>query len=313
MADSFKTLSDLVTINDRRNAEREISDILNKAPVLAKMAADTCPETTHYYTKQTTAPTVGFRAAGDGRENSKSVDTQVSVALKILDATFAVDKALADAFKNGPDAYLALEGARHLQQALFIAERQMFYGTVGGDSGGFSGFANEADLNGKSDANVVDAGGTTAATGSSVFLIRTTGDFNGSAIVAGKNGNIDIGDTSIVRVDGATTGTYPAYYTPISGWLGLQRGGTYSVVRIANLTADSGKGLTDTLIAQALSLFPASEGPTIVAMNRRSLEQLRKSRTATNATGAPAPIPADAFGVPIIATDSIISTETLLA
>lgn len=313
MADSFKTLSDLVTINDRRNAERDISDILNKAPVLAKLAADTCPETTHYYTKYTTAPTVGFRAVSDGRDNSKSVDTQVSVALKILDATFTVDTALADGYKDGVDAYLANEGARHLQQALFIAERQVFYGTVGGDAGGFSGFANEADLNGKTDANVIDAGGTTASTGSSVFLIRSTGDFNGSAIISGKKGNIDIGDTSIVRMTGSSTGTYPAYYTPISGWLGLQRGGIYSVVRIANLTADSGKGLTDTLIAAALALFPASEGPTMIAMNRRSLEQLRKSRTATNATGAPAPVPTDSFNVPIIATDSIISTEALLS
>lgn len=312
MADSFKTLSDLVTINDRRNAERDISDILNKAPVLARLAADTCPETTHYYTKYTTAPTVGFRAAGDGRDNSKSTDTQVSVALKIMDATFAVDKALADAYKDGSDAYLAKEGARHLQAALFMAEKQMFYGTAN-DSGGFSGFANETDLDKKDDTNVIDAGGTTANTGSSVWLIRTTGDDNGAAIIAGKKGNIEIGDTSIVRIDGATTGTYPGYYTPITGWMGLQRGGKYSVMRIANLTADSGKGLTDALIAAALALFPASEGPTLIAMNRRSLEQLRKSRTATNATGAPAPTPTDAFGVPIIPTDAISSTEALLA
>lgn len=313
MADSFKSLSDLTTINDRRNAEREISDILNKSPVLAKLAADTCPETTHYYTKYTTAPTVGFRAVGDGRDNSKSADTQVSVALKVLDATFAVDVALANAYKNGSDAYLAMEGARHLQQAYFMAEKQMWYGTGAGDSGGFSGLGDESDLNSAADSNVVNAGGTTAGTGSSVWLIRTTGDNNGVSIIAGKNGNVEVGDTSIVRVSGSSTGTYPAYYTPITGWLGLQRGGKYSVVRIANLTADSGKGLTDLLIAQALALFPSSEGPTLMAMNRRSLEQLRKSRTATNATGAPAPIPTDAFGVPIVSTDSILSTETLLA
>lgn len=312
MADQFKTLADLVTINDRRNAERDISDILNKAPVLARMAADTCPETTHYYTKYTTAPTVGFRSANDGRENSKSGDTQVSVALKILDATFAVDKAIADAYKHGKDAYLAKEGARHLQEAFFVAEKQMFYGTVHGDAAGFSGYGNEADLNGASDTLVVNAGGTTVGTGSSVFLVRTTGDLNAGVIVTGKDGNIEIGETSIARVSGAT-GTYPAYYTPVTGWLGLQRGGTYHVVRIANLTADAGKGLTDALIAKALALFPSGEGPTFMAMNRRSLEQLRLSRTATNATGAPAPIPAEAFNVPIISTDAILSTETLLA
>ena len=47
-------------------------------------------------------------------------------------------------------------------------------------------------------------------------------------------------------------------------------------------------------------------------MNRRSLRQLQNSRTATNPTGAPAPIPDSAFGVPIIVTDAIVSTEALL-
>jgi len=46
-------------------------------------------------------------------------------------------------------------------------------------------------------------------------------------------------------------------------------------------------------------------------MNRRSLKQLQVSRTATNATGAPAPFPQESFGVPIIVTDAILSTEAL--
>lgn len=312
MADSFKTLADLVTINDRRNAERDISDVLNQAPVLAALAADTCPETTHYYTKQTAAPTVGFRAVSDGRENSKSVDTQVSVLLKILDGSFAVDVALADGYKDGADAYIAKEGARHLQAALFAAEQQLWYGQAA-VAGGFVGFGDETDLDKKDDTNVIDAGGTTANTASSVWLIRSTGDNNGASIIAGKSGNIAVGDTSIVRVEGATTGTYPAYYTPVTGWMGLQRGGKWSVVRICNLTNDSGKGLTDTLIAKALELFPATGMPTIIAAGKRSLMQLRNSRTATNATGAPAPIPTESFNIPIIATDSISKTEALLA
>ena len=79
------------------------------------------------------------------------------------------------------------------------------------------------------------------------------------------------------------------------------------------LTADTGKGLTDLLIADLLSRFPASRPPTELVMNRRSLMQLQKSRTATNATGAPAPIPTESFGVPIIVTDQISSTEALVS
>ncbi len=117
----------------------------------------------------------------------------------------------------------------------------------------------------------------------------------------------------MIQKAGATTGTYPALYTPITGWVGLQIGGAYSVGRICNLTAQAGKTLTDALIAQLIATFPAGKGPTHLAMNRRSLFQLQAARTATNATGAPAPIPTDSFGIPIIPTDAILSTETILA
>jgi hypothetical protein len=121
---------------------------------------------------------------------------------------------------------------------------------------------------------------------------------------------IDIGETTIQRVAGST-GFYPAYWTPASVWVGLQMGGKYSIGRIANLTADSGKGLTDDLISDLLGEFPVDSQPTILVMNRRSLKQLQQSRTATNSTGAPAPFPQEAFGVPIIVTDQLLSTEAL--
>ena len=88
-------------------------------------------------------------------------------------------------------------------------------------------------------------------------------------------------------------------------------GGAYSVGRIANLTADAGKGLTDDLISDLLSQFPAGMVPTLLVCSRRSLKQLQQSRTATNQTGAPEPFPSDAFGVPLITTDAIIDTEPL--
>jgi len=93
----------------------------------------------------------------------------------------------------------------------------------------------------------------------------------------------------------------------------VQVGSKYAVVRIANLTADSGKGLTDALLEKAMSLFPSSLQPTMICMSRRSRYQLRVSRTTYSPTGSPAPNPVDFDGVPLIVTDSIIDTETLLA
>lgn len=312
MADTLLTLAQLTTFNDSRNADIMVSDILNRSPVISRLAADTAKETVYYYNKYTTAPVAGFRTINDGTEVTASADTQVTVTLKLLSCNVRVDKALADHYnKGGAEAYLRMETSRALQQAMFIAERQFFYGTVSpGASAGFAGLGNQTDLNSAADAMVIDAGGTTATTGSSVWGIRTAPDAAG--IIAGYNGNIAIGDVFQTYIAGSSTGMLPAYGVPVEAYLGCRRGGTYDVGRIANLTADSGKGLTDDLIASLLSLYPSGQLPTFLAMNRRSLKQLQDSRTATNSTGAPAPFPTEAFGVPIIVTDAIVSTETLL-
>lgn len=312
MADSFLTLNDLALINDANLADLEISDLLDDAPLLRALAADTASNgTSHKYTKETGAPVVGFRAANDGRENSKSEDTLVTVTLKILDGSFAVDKAVASEYKHGSDAYLAREAKRHLKAMFAKAEGQLLYG-VPNDADGFVGLADAAGLNALEDEMVLDAEGTTADTSSSIFLIRTNDDGNDCTLITGREGNIEIGDSVDQKLEGAN-GSYPGLWTAITGWLALQIGGARSVARIVNVTEDAGKGATDDLIYDALSLFPSSRQPNIIATNRRGVKQIRKSRTATNATGAPAPRPTEVDGIPIIPTDSISSTEALIA
>lgn len=310
MADSFLTLADLSKINDANLADRDISDLLDEAPLMKVLAADVVPDTDHKYVKETGAPVVGFRAVGDGRENTKSADTLVTVSLKILDASFAVDKALADAYKSGPEAYIAREAGRHLKSAFFHAEKQYLSGT-NNESDGFTGFPDAADLNAQADEMVIDAGGGSGDSDhSSVWAIRTGGDLNDVVAIAGRDGVIDIGDTVVQRLAGAT-GTYPAYYTPISSWMCLQIGGKYSVGRLANVTA--AVTLSDSKLADIIGQFPAGKGPSYLVMSRRSLKQLQQSRTATNVTGAPAPFPSEAFGVPIIVSDGVGDADSHVA
>ena len=102
------------------------------------------------------------------------------------------------------------------------------------------------------------------------------------------------------------------YYTPASMYIGFQMGGKYSAGRIANINAATdSKPLTDDLISELLSVFPAGMGPNMLVMNRTRLKDLQQSRTATNPTGAPAPFPDSSFGVPIVVTDAIIDTEAV--
>ncbi len=317
MANTYTTLADLVKLNDLNARDLGVSDLLNDAPFMKALYATTASNgTVHNYIKTTTAPTVGFRAVNTGRFVGAAGYTEVSITLKHLDATVYADVAIADAYRGGADSFIAREASEHIKAALFAFETQIFYGTgTGGDSGGFAGLSNNTAFDTTSDALVVDAGGTTSSTGSSVWLVRSTPDETGMSAVIGNEGQIKIGQTVVTAKadDVDATKVFPVYMTPIAAYCGLQIGSAYSAVRIANLTADSGKGLTDALIATAISKFPASKPPTHIAMNRRSLMQLQKSRTATNSTGAPAPFPTESFGIPIVVTDALLSTETLLA
>src|SRR5690606_15613970 len=124
-----------------------ISDLLNLAPMLNVLFADTASNgTTHKYLKETGAPVVGFRSVNAGRATSKSSDTQVSIDLQILAASFWVDKALADANPKGAGAHVAREANRHLRAAFFAAEQQMIYGTVAGAAEGSDGLADALTL-----------------------------------------------------------------------------------------------------------------------------------------------------------------------
>lgn len=310
MADSFLTISDFVA--DKMDvAQTTTSNILNDAPFVSQLLrlSPSGGGTVHKYTVYTTEPTVGFRSENAGRNMSESADTVTTLTLKILDFTWMVDQATAAGWARGKEDLIAREGLRHLNSAMFKWEKQIINGTVGtGDSSGHTGFRNSSYLDATTDGMVTNAGGTTVNTGSSVYLVRL-----GENDVAGvTSDDFTIGDT-ISQMFTVADASYPVYATPACLWTGLQMGGAYSVGRIANLTADSGKGLTDALIATNLMNFPAGRGPNVILMNRRSLKQLQAARTATNSTGAPAPFPTESFGIPIIVTDAISSTEALIS
>ena len=308
MAEAPAPLSELIKINDMNLSDVDgITDLLLEAPVINAMVADFSSNgTQHKYLKETKAPVVGFRVINDGRETDHSQDTMVSIDLQILDCSFHVDQAYADEYKRGRDAWIMREGSRHLRSGFAKAEQQLFYGTsADGDANGFDGIADV--LNALDGPMVIGAGGTTALT--SVYAIRTRD--TDAMIITGNEGTISMGTTYQQMMAGATTGKFNAYVTPIYAYMGMQVGSVHSLARLANIDAGS-NSLEDGDLANLLSLFPAGKGPDFFAMTRRSRYQLQASRTATNATGAPAPFPTEAFGVPIIVTDQISNDETVV-
>jgi len=316
MADTPLPLAELVKINDQNVSDvAGITDLLQDAPFFAAVLADLSSNgTDHKYLKEVTAPVVGFRDPNDGRDHDHGADELVTINLKILDASFHVDSAIADQFDTKPygkgrDAFMADQANRHLRAAFKAAELQMING-LGQDAKGFVGLVDADTINNSDDAMVVNAGGSTTL--SSVYLIRSVTDRTGFLLVTGNEGRINVGDEYQQMMAGAVGGKFNAYVQPIDAWLGAQLGSIHSVGRIANLDAGSNT-LTDDLIADAIALFPEEAPPTHLVMNRRSNAQLQKSRTATNPTGAPAPFPTESFEIPIVRTSSVLNAETAVA
>src|SRR4051812_46290203 len=110
MPNAFIGLTDLIKLNDMNARDLGVTDLLNRAPFLQKLHSTTSSNgTLHHYIKQTSAPTVGFRAVNTGKDNSNSGYTEVDITLKNLDPSFMVDVALAGAYRGGPDAFVARE------------------------------------------------------------------------------------------------------------------------------------------------------------------------------------------------------------
>lgn len=312
MAQAYNTLAGLVQLNDKNLADLQISDITNGAPLVAMMAAQVASNgTLHKYLKETTAPTAAFRDALDGVAHTPSQDTLVTNTLTILDASFDTDVALANAYKGGVDAWLQLEQARKLRKAMASIEKQIFYGT-GSDSKGFTGIIDGTAHDALADTMVVNAGGSNAVTQTSCFLMRTALD--GACLIAGNDGKIQVEDPVIIQKAGSATGYFPAWYVAATGYIGFQEGGAYDIARIANIECNDMTSTTafdDDDIAAALSKFPASNMPNVIVMNRNALRLLRQSRSSYSPTGAPPPFPTEAFGIQIVVSDQIVSTEAV--
>lgn len=310
MSDSFRTAADLIKVNDKNLAEVNMTDLFDRSPLIGALpVVEPSNGTEHKYLVQDAAPVIGFRGINQGTEQTSGTERLVTISLKIVEASFDLDRAYVDKYKDGPEACILMEARKNLRAALFGTETQIINGIAGNNAGGFQGFADVLDH--KDDAMVVDAAGTTAGTGSSVYLIHGSAD-EGVALVMDEQIKIDEAYPS-TAVDGNGK-KYNSYRVPVYGWMGVQVGSSTSFARICNLTADSDKGLTDDLLYDAASLLPAGMTPNLIVMGRRSLRQLQKSRTATNATGAPAPVPTEVPGLGrIVLTDGIGETETLLA
>jgi hypothetical protein len=300
------TLLDIAKLNGTDAVVGLIEEATRAHPELTLGAARTIRGLNYKTKVRTGLPTVAFRAANEGTAVSKSAFENRLVECFMLNPIFEADKAVADSYEDGAAAYMAIEGGGILEAAMHLLAKQMYYGAgTDGDAKGYPGFIQAYDATNM----VVDAGGTTATTGSSVWAVRWGPQH--VQWVWGANGQLALSDVKEAILLDTNQNPYTGYWQDFLARPGVQVGSIYSIGRVKKLTEDASKGLTDALLATLLSKFPVGVVPDVFLMNRRSLFQLRSSRTATNPTGAPAPIPDESFNVPIAVTDAILNTEAL--
>jgi hypothetical protein len=254
-------------------------------------------------------PTVTFVDVNQGASETKIRQEERETRCFSINPRWGVGLVAAKRQKESIDVLMARQAAGHLRSAWARCAKCFYYGrdATFGDAKGFPGVLTGYDATNR----VVDAAGTTDSVNTSVWLVK----FGPEELqwVWGNNVQMELSDIAEREALDAGNKPYTKYHQEMVALPGLQFVSQHHAVRIKKINAtDSGKGMTDDLAYSALEKFPAARQPNLIVMNRRSLEQLRASRTATNVTGAPAPRPTEIEGIPIITTDAIVSTETLL-
>jgi hypothetical protein len=319
------TSLDVLRINNSEAIVGAIDDSIKTVPELHYFEASPVIRNAYKTLVISALPQVKFRLPGTFVTQKAAVLKARDVNCAHLDASWSIDDALATQSDWGKDKAYAIETLTHLRAAFFTLARQIWYGTnaIAGDVNGFPGLY---QLIGGTDPNVsnadlhLDAGGkgaydqaveneeTPVGGLTSVFAV-TTG-LDGIQIAWGSEGKITEGDVQMQQVTNAAGDKAWHACQQIECWAGLQVTSEFAFGRVYGINKEH--PLTDDILYDLLSRFPTGKEPTALFMNRYALEQLRRSRTAVNATGAPAPRPEDVAGVKIFVTDAIMGNEETL-
>lgn len=313
-------LLDIAKLNGNDKLVGLIEENLTAAPEVELFPFRTIKGTSYTTVTRTSYPSVGFRNANAGSTPSKSTFEKKLVEAFIFGGVIQVDKAVAMAYEDGAEAWEMIEASGVARQSLIKLGSQIWYGTSS-DANGFTGIKAALPFTaGVAAGTVINATGSTASTASSVYAVKFgTQDVT---LVGGNNRAVELSEFTDQQISFDSGSTWLAgRVADLTGWVGIQVGNVNCVRRIANLTEDSGKGLTDLLLADLIASFPVGYRPDAIFMSRRSRKQLQKARTVVlqggavgNANGgsmAVAPTPTEYEGIRIVATDSILNTDAI--
>lgn len=315
------TLLDVAKLNGADKEVGLIEEVLTSAPEAQYFPFRTITGVSYPTVTRVSFPSVGFRFANAGVTATKSEFVRKLVEAYIFGGRVEADRAVAMAYDEGMGAWEMVEALGTFRKSLIALGSQIWYG-ISADAKGFPGIkAALPYTTGLVDGSVINAGGSTATTASSVYAVKFGKQ---DVTLVGGNGQIPmLGDFRDETIYDASSNPLPGRVADLIGWIGLQIGNVNCVRRIANLTADSTKGLTGARLSALVNSFPVGYRPDAIFMSRRSRQQYQDSMTVVlngGANGDPtgkqsqqAPMPTHFDDIPIIASDSILNTDAIEA
>lgn len=312
------TMLDLARAAGHDKAVGLIEESIVNVPEIGIFPTRQIVGTTYDTLIRTALPTASFTQVGAGIAASKSTFERRRTECYVLQSRLEVPKVYADGSEEGPEWWQMVEAMGAGLAAMRTLATQLYYGTASGTYG-FTGFKEATPVSG-ANGIVTDAGGSTATTASSAYFVKF--GVQDVQLIAGRNATLQIGQFREESIEDPSGNKMPGYVGHLLGWFGLGIHNRYSVSRIYNLTADSGKGLTDSLINTHLAKLPVGKRPDVILVSRRSNTQLQNSRTVVLNSGpgaskvagsveAIAPRPTESAGIPIIESDSILDTDAI--
>jgi HK97 family phage prohead protease len=309
-----RSLTGSVTLVDKLAIDEGIGmpiveEVVAMYPEIAVFPVDTISGDTVTLSIQTGNPSVGYRNANEGTSAKKGTFASRIFQTSIIEQFINVDiQGVLNASKD-PARVLTAE-ARSVTKAVLshIAFQQWYAGTVQAnvDSKAAPGFLAQSN---SASTHVVDATGSTAK--SSVWIMELLqGECDH---VYGNDNTLLFGeDWTEETVDDANGNSLRCLQNWISGRVAPRLANKNRAIRIKNIGTDSGKGLTDALLAKAFrQARELGMNPNAIFATPRSIEQLQVSRTTYSPIGAPAPMPEEYQGVPIYQTINLSNAETV--
>lgn len=282
-----------------------IEEVIRAYPELGKAGTRNIPGRSMKMLVRNAAslPNVGPRSINEGTDSTHGSRIQKIFQTASFNPHWWIDVLLAKSDSRGEDVLMMEDAKDNLDATIAALAAGWYYGD--GEDDAMLGLFQTMN-----DTYRVNAGGTANAdmVSSVVMVSFAPGDVT---MLMGNNGDFDVSGISERTVKGTNDKDLTAKWQELTVFPGPYLGRDFAVARIANVTAQAGKGLTDALLDELYGTLPPGYVPTDIFATKKAIGQLHTSRRTLDLSSY-VPRPVDYNGTPISETASLSNAEDIV-